>query len=94
MQIKSSFVLSLTVLNIVLSLVFFGRSSTNQTFGYKWLELENNRKVLQGQYEQTVLGLSESKSLHNIYEQNASASLDSFDKAEFLSSFNDIAYVE
>ena len=85
---------SLTVINVVLAVVFFNRASTNQTFGYKWLELEDNRKVLQNESQQITLDLSDSKALTNIYASADQGELNQFANKEFYLNLNDIAYVE
>ena len=90
----SNLILLFTIVNLGLAVVFFNRASTNQTIGYKWLQLESGRKALENELQQITLDLSDSKALANIYRESVHMDLNQFDQSEFYSNLNDIAYVE
>ena len=90
---KSKFVI-LLALNLCLSVVFFQRASSNQSFGYKFMRLESERKLLQNQHEQLTLDLSSSKSLKKIYQDSVSDSSLIKAEKEFVSNYNNVAYVK
>lgn len=90
---KSKFLI-LLALNLCLSVVFFQRASSNQSFGYTFMRLESERKLLQNQYEQLTLDLSTSKSLKKIYQETVSDSNLVKVEKEFVSNYNNVAYVK